>query len=120
MGVAPAAAEEEDGEEEAVVKGGYVDKPKGLLDVLFERGLLDPQLLQGGKAGNPTQYTRDPQVIDGIPDESRSLVSMLARCADFQNEPTAMQELTEDLGHVQEKTPKKHPEIAGRSGVLLG
>ena len=39
---------------------------------------------------------------------------MLARCADFQNEPTAMQELTEDLGHVQEKTPKKHPEIAGR------
>ena len=114
MGVAPAAAEEEDGEEEAVVKGGYVGKPKGLLDVLFERGLLDPQLLQGGKAGNPTQYARDPKVIDGIPDESRSLVSMLARCADFQNEPTAMQELTEDLGHVQEKTPKKHPEIAGR------
>ena len=114
MGVLPAAAEEEDREEEAVVKGGYVGKPKGLLDVLFERGLLDPQLLQGGKAGNPTQYTRDPKVIDGIPDESRSLVSMLARCADFQNEPTAMQELTEDLGHVQEKTPKKHPEIAGR------
>jgi len=114
MGVLPAAEEEEDREEEAVVKGGYVGKPKGLLDVLFERGLLDPQLLQGGKAGNPTQYTRDPKVIDGIPDESRSLVSMLARCADFQNEPTAMQELTEDLGHVQEKTPKKHPEIAGR------
>ena len=117
MGVVVAAAEEEEeegGEEEAVVKSGYVGKPKGLLDVLFERGLLDPQLLQGGKAGNPTQYTKEPKIIDGIPDESRSLVSMLARCADFQNEPTAMQELTEALGHVQEKTPKKHPEIAGR------
>ena len=115
MGVDPTAAEEEDEGEEAVVKGGYVGKPKGLLDVLFERGLLDPELLQGGKAASGgTQYAQKPKIIDGIPDESRCLVSMLARCADFQNEPTAMQELTEDLGHVQEKTPKKHPEIAGR------
>ena len=60
------------------------------------------------------EYTKDAKVIDGIPDESYSLSSMMAQCRDFQNEPTAMEELTELLGHKQEKTPKKHPEVAGR------
>ena len=101
-------------EEVAVVKQGYAGKPKGLLDVLFERGQLDPKFLKGGKSGTVIQYTKDPKVVDGIPDESLSLVSMLQRNTDFQNEPTAMQELTESLGHTQEKTPKKHPEVAGR------
>lgn len=101
-------------EEVAVVKPGYVGKPKGLLDVLFERGQLDPLQLRGGKSGTTIQYTKEAKVVDGIPDESLSLVSMLQRNTDYQNEPTAMQELTESLGHKQEKTPKKHPEIAGR------
>ena len=110
---APAAVEEEPEMEEAI-RYGYVGKPKGMLDVLFERGLLDPERLKGGKDGNKIEYTKDAKTIDGIPDESYSLSSMLAQCRDFQNEPTAMEELTELLGHKQEKTPKKHPEIAGR------
>ena len=52
-------------------------------------------------------------MTDGIPDEPYSLVSIVGRCQDFLNEPTAMAELSQLLGHEQEKTPKKHPELAG-------
>ena len=106
--------EEPEPEMEEAIRYGYVGKPKGLLDVLFERGFLDPERLKGGKDGDKILYTKDTKRIDGIPDESYSLSSMMAQCRDFQNEPTAMEELTELLGHKQEKTPKKHPEIAGR------
>ena len=105
--------EEEEEEEEEVIRQGYVGKAKGLLDVAFERGLLDPQRLRGGKDGKKIEYTKGAKYFDGIPDESYSLTSIIASCADFQNEPTAMEELTKLLGHEQEKTPKKHPELAG-------
>ena len=111
---AAAVAVEEGPEMEEAIRYGYVGKPKGMLDVLFERGLLDPERMKGGKERSKIEYTKDAKTIDGIPDESYSLSSMLAQCRDFQNEPTAMEELTELLGHKQEKTPKKHPEIAGR------
>ena len=75
--------------------------------------MLDPERLNGGKDGKKIEYTKEAKVVDGIPDESYSLVSIVSCCRDFQNEPTAMAELSELLGHVQEKTPKKHPELAG-------
>ena len=114
MGAEEGEGEEEgEEEEEEVIRQGYVGKAKGLLDVAFERGLLDPQRLRGGKDGKKIEYTKGAKFFDGIPDESYSLTPIIASCADFQNEPTAMEELTKLLGHEQEKTPKKHPELAG-------
>ena len=87
------------------VRLGYVGKAKGFLDVLFERGWLDPAV----------KYTiKGPKLPDGTRDERKSLATIMARCEDFRNEATAMHELMGLLGVEMGQTPKGHPELAGR------
>ena len=86
---------------------GFVGKAKGLKDVLFERGLLNPDKLKS--------YTNHgTKGAGGVVDESTSLLKLMAKCEDFQDETTAMHELMELLGIGMEQTPKGHPELAGR------
>ena len=98
--------------EEVIMNPGYVDAQKGLFDVAFERGLLDPGLLASKKGHK--EYTLDGPLIDGVRDKSRSLRALVGNCEDFLQEVTAMYELVVDImGDGFEQTPKGHPEVAG-------
>jgi len=86
---------------------GWEGKAKGILQILWERGLIDESnyksfTLNGRK--NP---------VTGLIDESTSLRAILDKCTDFQNELSALQALGKDLGVVVDSTPKYHPELAG-------
>jgi len=78
-------------EEVASIRQGYVDKPKGIEQVLFERGWLDPDEI--------SQYTLAGKVVDGVVDEKTSLRRVLANCPDFRHEVSAMAELMKGIGH---------------------
>jgi hypothetical protein len=71
----------------------------GILDVLFQRGLLDPTI----------KYTKKVRIVDGITDPKMSLELILGGCEDFQNEFSAMSELMTLLGHNVDQTRRKHP-----------
>ena len=86
---------------------GYVGKAKGLKDVLFERGWLNPANLGG--------YTiKGVKGAEGIFVDSTSVAKLMAECEDFKTETTAMHDLMEVLGVEMDQTPKCHPEVAGR------
>jgi hypothetical protein len=70
-----------------VINPGWQDKPKGLLQVLWERGLINSVELD--------KYTVDRQkiVITGKVDLQYSLCQILANCRDFKEEETALQHL---------------------------
>ena len=87
---------------------GWEGRPKRLLQVLWERGLLDPD--------KPVNwYTvdgrKDP--VTGVVDTSSSLRCLMGRCRDFQEEETALQHLGVRLGLTVDFTPKFHAELAG-------
>ena len=67
----------------------YVGEPKGLKQVLWERGLWK----DGMKVGDCRER--------------------LAACEDFAKEESALEKLVHDRGHLVVFTPKGHPEIAG-------
>lgn len=73
------------------VTQGWEGKPKGLRQVCWERGLLDPTI----------RYTRT------------MLVELLEQCVDFENAESNLQMIARELGVVAERTPKFHCELAG-------
>jgi hypothetical protein len=85
---------------------GWCNKPKGILQILLERGLVDRDNLSkyslNGKKG------ADGEKIPGT-----SLIEILAQCADFKGELTMLDLAAKDLGFLVEKSPKCHPENAG-------
>lgn len=95
-------------EEEEILEG-WEGKPKGLLQVLWERGWIDPAIL------NPEKH----YTMDGKPDEyghvnkQFSLVHLMANTEDFVNELTLLQHMAQEMGVKVDRTPKCHPEIAG-------
>jgi hypothetical protein len=86
---------------------GWEGQPKGLLQVLAERGLIDRELLE--------KYTLDGRKdqLTGKVDLQYSLRSILAECPDFKHEETALQYLGTQLGVTVRLTPKFHAELAG-------
>eukprot|EP00731_Ephydatia_muelleri_P000932 Em0001g932a len=81
----------------------YVNKPKGIRQVLWERGLLKPDM------------TLDGKWVDGpgnkpVRDVSTSAGYMLSQCPDFLNQKSALQLQIETQGHRCEFLPKYHPE----------
>jgi len=83
---------------------GYVGAPKGIEDVLFETGWLDPKVT----------YTLEAKVVDGVEDTSKSLRHILSRRYDFVHETTFMADLVQRLGCFLRMSPKCHPELAGQ------
>ena len=90
-------------------KKGWEGQPKGLLQVLWERGWIDEDQLE--------KYTMDPatdddgEVLEGA--EDWSLKCLMASCLDFAQEMTALQHVGSELGVQVIITPKFHAELAG-------
>ena len=104
-----------------ITEGWYM-KPKGLLQIQWERGWIDPrecltfkQDKTSGKIINTSFYTingrKDPQTGQSL--ESSSLQALMAQCTDFKEEDTALQFLGKQLGLRVLSTPKFHCEFAG-------
>ena len=89
-------------EEDDVVEG-WVGKPKGIKQVLWERGLLDPQVTYASKIKKD-----DPNY-----EEKVEYNTVLADCADFLNEKTSLMYLGERLGVEVDRSTKSHSELAG-------
>ena len=85
---------------------GWEGRPKGLLQVLWERGLIEESLEKYTLEGR-----KDP--ITGKVDLQLSLRHILANCTDFKDEETALQYLGTQLGVTVQLTPKFHAELAG-------
>ena len=107
----------------ARVTEGWHGKPKGLLQILWERGWIDPckcasfkQDKTAGKIVNTSFYTingrKDPQTGQFL--DSSSLRALMGQCTDFKEEDTARLEfLGKQLGLRVLFTPKFHCEFAG-------
>jgi len=92
--------------EKPVVKEGWVGKSKGMLQILYERGFLNPQLINSYTInGSKDEYGA---VIPGT-----SLKEMMNSLEDFCEEETLLQHHGRLLNVIVDRTPKCHPEIAG-------
>ena len=90
-------------------KKGWEGQPKGLLQVLWERGWIDEGQLQ--KYTMVPATDDDGQVLDGA--EEWSLRVLMASCLDFAEEMTALQHVGNELGVAVIISPKFHAELAG-------
>jgi len=88
------------------VKEGWEGKPKGLLQVLWRRGLID--------GNNLKQYSLTGKKDDlGTVNDSTSLQHVMGMCHDFINEEGMLQHIAKSLGVKVLLTPKCHAELAG-------
>ena len=97
---------------EEKITEGWVDKPKGSMQILFERGWLNPEALK--------LYTADGKKDDASIDFSLdptgskfSINRLMQFQSDFVNEVTLLQFHAKKLGVKIDRTPKCHPELAG-------
>jgi hypothetical protein len=89
--------------EEGTVIEGWLGKPKGQKQVLWERGLIDFNKL--------SSYSKDgSKDEEGHRDTTYSLEVLMKSCL---QEKTSLQKLGEALGVMIEHTPKYHAELAG-------
>ena len=95
----------------------WVDKPKGMFDIAYERGLLDLK----------TYYYHQFLVQGALSDtgswiDKTSLASLLGKCDDFLNEETMLQQTMKKLGATLVQTNSKISlqDCRRRSGILLG
>jgi len=97
------------GDDGKVTHEGYVGRPKGMKQILWERGLWD-DVCQCG-CGKPliANASKDE-------DQCRSMSGRLKRCHDFATERSEFDKLLRDRGHIPLFSPKYHPEVAG-SGI---
>jgi hypothetical protein len=88
------------------MKIGWVGKPKGTYQVLWERGFLDPN--------NLNQYTIDGQKDQfSIHQSHTSLMYLLGSGRDFQEEESLLQTMGQKLGMTDDRSPKCHCELVG-------
>ena len=80
---------------------GWVGKPKGAMQILFEQGWIDPTCIR--------QYTKKGTTSD----DSLSVDRLMNLQKDFQNEVTLLQYHASKLGVTLDRSPKCHPELAG-------
>ena len=107
--------------EKVHVNEGWCGKAKGLLQVLWERGWIDPSKCkehkdrEGCKVMNTSYYTLSGRkdLETGMMIESSSLKGLLGNCSDFKTEQTALEFLGSQLGVQVMLTPKFHCEFAG-------
>jgi hypothetical protein len=92
--------------QEPVIREGWLNKPKGAFQILFERGWIDPS--------NIRQYTEKGQKDEmGNLDEDTSINLLIQKQPDFMSELTLLQYHGKKLGVQVDRTPKCHPELAG-------
>ena len=82
----------------------YVGKPKGIRQVLWERGLLKADMsLEGRWIAGPGN-----KPMRGLSTSARHRLSL---CPDFLHQKSALQLKVEAAGHLCEFLPKYHPEL---------
>jgi len=89
--------------EECDILEGWLGKPKGIKQVLWERGLLNPDV----------QYVAKIKKNDPNEEGKVEYSSLLASCEDFLSEKTCLMYLGERLGVEVDRSTKCHPELAG-------
>jgi hypothetical protein len=87
---------------------GWLGKLKGLLQVCWEHGLLDPN-----KKIDKAYTVNGRKDALGILNLDYSLKSLLGSCVDFDEEETMLQSMGRKMGALIDRTPKCHPELAG-------
>jgi len=90
-----------------LIKEGWEGKPKGMLQILWERGWIDDKQL------SKYSVPGSKDLLTGKVDESTSLRVLISSCSDFKNEDTALQVLGKQMGIKIDSTPKFHAELAG-------
>ena len=92
-----------------IIQEGWVDKPKGSLQILYERGWIDPNRIE--------MYTLDGKVPNNNEKHHHttelSICSLTKLQSDFLQEVTLLQYHAQKLGTFVDRTPKCHPELAG-------
>lgn len=92
---------------EQKIDEGWCGKPKGLLQILWERGLIDEsKWKQYTVRGTQNKTTKEWNT-------TYSLRRILSECEDFVNERTHLQVMADAMGVMVDFTPKFHPELAG-------
>ena len=101
-----------------VKKEGWMGKPKGLLQILWERGFIDEQNVHlYSLKGKRSQIDNKGKLKKKF--EKYSLHTLMSRCSDFANEKSAMEHLFDILSQKSESTlsmltsPKYHCKVAG-------
>ena len=89
------------------VEEGWVGKPKGSLQILWERGFIDgtKRVSDYSLHGKKDEY--------GTVVPSTSLKMMMTALLDFIEEETLLQYYGRMMGVLVDRTPKCHPELAG-------
>ena len=95
-------------QEKQQILTGWQGEPKGLLQVLWERGLIDEPSLE-----NFTLDGCKEDAITGDIDLQFSHRHVTAEGTDFKDEETALQYLGTQLGVRVQLTPQFHAELAG-------
>ena len=103
---------------------GYIDKPKGMQQYLWERGLyfetkMNPSCEHQGclkkGQGCPMLTAVNPKKPDlHKRDHSYCMKTVLGNCRDFAMELSALEQKFIDRGHTLIMSPKGHPELAGK------
>ena len=108
--------------EECEVKEGWLGRPKGMLQILWERGWIDStkvvssRSMRYSKEGKKGDFGEDGK----LKDENRQYVlsHLLKQCKDFKEEMSDLEHLAKELGGPDATisilfTPKYHCELAG-------
>ena len=88
-----------------VIKG-RVNQPIGIMQVLYERGFINPEL----KVKN---YCEKSLKINGTINEGIRYKEMKSNLPDFLNEKSRLEFYGDKLGVMVDSSPKYHPELAG-------
>jgi len=102
---------------------GWLNQPKGLLQVLWERGWINPDVPLSDYIKDKRESWLDDkgQLLPAFKDDFQkfSLTYLLSECPDFKHEKSALEQLATDLSSLGELrieillSPKYHCELAG-------
>jgi DNA-binding transcriptional regulator YhcF (GntR family) len=93
------------------INEGWNGKAKGMLQILWERGFIDPAIEPTKAEGFYTNDGKKDAFGNLIP--GTSLRKMMSSLIDFINEETLLQYHGKTLGVLVDRSPKCHPEVAG-------
>jgi hypothetical protein len=106
---ATTAVHAEEGPAEEFTIYGYVGKPKGVKQILWERGLWKDLMHASWDNSRRRKAIEKGELIDETLDASQVLLA----CPDFQNENTLIGDLLDTRNDIALLSPKCHPELAG-------
>ena len=86
---------------------GWMLKPKGMMQILYERGFIDPSY------AIKDYVEKGLKCKNGLLDKTKGYKLLIANLPDFINEKSMLEYYGEKLGVTVDSSPKYHPEISG-------